>query len=73
MICAVHIMMDEWMAKKRNVKSIQIAETDQFTCLHILIKGLLNKKKKLAPTRPEDSMKRIAPTDQTARVYQNTL
>ena len=55
------------MAWKRTVKSIHIAETDQYTCLRILIKGFL--KKKLATTRPEDSIKRIAPTDQTARVH----
>ena len=59
------------MAWKRTVKSIQIAEIDLSTCLRILIKGFLNKK--LASTRPEDSIKQIAPTDQTARVYQNTL
>ena len=51
---------------KRTVKSIQIAETDQSTCLRILIKGFFEKK--LPPTRPDDSIKRIAPTDQTARL-----
>ena len=66
MICAVQIMVDGWVAWKRTVKSMQIAETDQSTCLRILIKGFL---KKNAPTRPEDSIKRIAPTDQTARVH----
>ena len=40
---------------------------DQSTCLCILIKCFLRKKN--APTRPEDSINRIAPTDQTARVH----
>ena len=63
MSCAIQIMVYKWMACKRTIKSIQVAERDQSTCLRILTKGFL---KNLAPTRPEVSIKRIAPTDQTA-------
>ena len=54
------------MTWKRTVKSIQIAETDQSTCLRIQIKAFLKKNLHQQDLR---TLLKIAPTDQTARVH----